>query len=97
MLGGGIAKSLTEHLRSYQLLLEQNIRIAPTLTSVELGDFSGAAGGVVSALHAVYLDLGVHPSSLAALPKSNALSPGSIHDIGRIASPHPEGWPKLNC
>lgn len=95
VMGGGIAKSLTEHRRSYQLFLEQNIRIVPTLTSVELGDFSGAAGGVVSALHAVYLDLGVQPPSLAALPESNALSPESIHDIGRIVSPHPEGWPKL--
>jgi predicted NBD/HSP70 family sugar kinase len=85
VLGGGIAKSLTDHLGSYQLLLEQNIRIAPTLTSVELGDFSGAAGGVVSALHAVYLDLGVQPSSLSVLPKSNALSPESIRDVGRVA------------
>jgi predicted NBD/HSP70 family sugar kinase len=84
VLGGGIAKSLTDSLGSYQLLLERNIRIAPTLTSVELGDFSGAAGGVVSALHAVYLDLGVQPSSLSALPKSNALSLKSIHDIRRV-------------
>jgi predicted NBD/HSP70 family sugar kinase/biotin operon repressor len=84
VLGGGIAKSLTDSLESYQLLLERNIRIAPTLTSVELGDFSGAAGGVVAALHAVYLDLGVQSSSLSALPKSNALSPKSIHDIRRV-------------
>lgn len=84
VLGGGIAKSLTDDLGSYQLRLEQNIRIAPTLTSVELGDFSGAAGGVVAALHAVYLDLGVKPSSLSALPRSNALSPKSIHDIRRV-------------
>jgi predicted NBD/HSP70 family sugar kinase/biotin operon repressor len=84
VLGGGIAKSLTDSLESYQLLLERNIRIAPTLTSVELGDFSGAAGGVVAALHAVYLDLGVQSSSLSALPKSNALSPKSIHDISRV-------------
>jgi predicted NBD/HSP70 family sugar kinase len=85
VLGGGIAKSLTENLASYQLLLEQNIRIAPTLTSVELGDFSGAAGGVVAALHAVYLDLGVQPSSLSVLPKSNALSPKSIHDMRGVS------------
>ncbi|SFN51272.1 ROK family transcriptional regulator [Mycetocola miduiensis] len=84
VLGGGIAKSLTENLGSYQRLLEQNIRIAPTLTRVELGDFSGAAGAVVAALHAVYLDLGVQPSSLSALPKSNTLSPESIHDIRRV-------------
>jgi predicted NBD/HSP70 family sugar kinase/biotin operon repressor len=84
VLGGGIAKSLTDSLESYQLLLERNIRIAPTLTSVELGDFSGAAGGVVAALHAVYLDLGVQASSLSALPKSNALSPKSIRDIRRV-------------
>jgi hypothetical protein len=39
---------------------------------------------VVSALHAVYLDLGVQSSSLSALPKSNALSPESIRDVGRV-------------
>jgi hypothetical protein len=45
------------------------------------GDFSGAAGGVVAALHAAYLELGVQPPSLSTLPKSNALSLQSIHDI----------------
>jgi glucokinase len=81
VLGGGIAKSLVGDLGRYQERLEQTIRIAPTLTSAELGDFSGAAGGVVSALHAVYLTLGVEPSALSALPKTDLLTPSSI---GRI-------------
>ncbi|WP_291046795.1 ROK family transcriptional regulator [Herbiconiux sp.] len=81
VLGGGIAKSLVGDLGRYQERLEQTIRIAPTLTSAELGDFSGAAGGVVSALHAVYLTLGVEPAALSALPKTDLLTPSSI---GRI-------------
>lgn len=81
VLGGGIAKSLVGDLGRYQERLEQTIRIAPTLTSAELGDFSGAAGGVVSALHAVYLTLGVEPAALSALPKTDLLTPSSIRRI----------------
>lgn len=81
VLGGGIAKSLVGDLGRYQERLEQTIRIAPTLTSAELGDFSGAAGGVVSALHAVYLTLGVEPAALSALPKTDLLTPTSIRRI----------------
>jgi predicted NBD/HSP70 family sugar kinase/biotin operon repressor len=81
VLGGGIAKSLVGDLDRYQERLEQTIRIAPTLTSAELGDFSGAAGGVVSALHAVYLTLGVEPAALSALPKTDLLTPASIRRI----------------
>ncbi|MCS5720754.1 ROK family transcriptional regulator [Herbiconiux sp. CPCC 203407] len=81
VLGGGIAKSLVGDLGRYQERLEQTIRIAPTLTSAELGDFSGAAGGVVSALHTVYLTLGVEQAALSALPKTDLLTPTSIRRI----------------
>jgi len=78
VLGGGIAKSLTDRLDEYQTALEQTLRIAPTLTSVELGDFSGAAGGVVAALHSVYSSLGVEASALSGLPTSDALTPDTV-------------------
>ena len=81
VLGGGIAKSLTASLSRYQALLQQTIRIAPTLAWVELGDYSGAAGGVVAALHAVYLGLGVEASALSTLPKSHALTLESLQNI----------------
>ncbi|WP_440709494.1 ROK family protein [Herbiconiux sp. YIM B11900] len=84
VLGGGIAKSLTADLGAYQKRLEQTIRIAPTLTRAELGDFSGAAGGLVVALHAIYLSLGVDPAALATLPQSTALTPERIVQIAAI-------------
>jgi predicted NBD/HSP70 family sugar kinase len=87
VLGGGIAKSLIGKLELYQARLEQTIRIAPTLTTVELGDFSGAAGGVVAALHAVYLSLGVEASSLSSLPKAHVLTAQSIADIRNADAP----------
>lgn len=86
VLGGGIAKSLTGRLAEYQASLERTLRIAPSLTPVELGDFSGAAGGVVAALHSVYLDLGVEASALSGLPNSQALTPTRIDEIRGTAA-----------
>ncbi|MDR6685736.1 glucokinase [Arthrobacter sp. 1088] len=86
VLGGGIAKSLTTSLSRYQATLERNLRVSPTLVPAELGDFSGAAGAVVSSLRAIYADLGIQPEFLADLPATQALTPSSIGKA-RMISP----------
>lgn len=73
VLGGGIANSLTSSLDRYRTSLEQNLRVSPELATAQLGDFSGAVGSVVAALHTVYAGLGVEESTIVQLPNGDAL------------------------
>ncbi|MEW1821173.1 ROK family transcriptional regulator [Arthrobacter sp. NPDC080031] len=74
VLGGGIANSLASNLDRYQTALEQNLRASPRLAAAELGDFSGAVGAVVAALHRVYADLGIEEEAFVSLPGGDALT-----------------------
>jgi predicted NBD/HSP70 family sugar kinase/biotin operon repressor len=78
VLGGGIAKSLTSSLERYHASLLSNLRMAPQLLPASLGDYSGAVGAVVAALHTVYRGLGISERHLAGLPVSQTLTPDSI-------------------
>jgi predicted NBD/HSP70 family sugar kinase/biotin operon repressor len=73
VLGGGIANSLASSLDRYGAALEQNLRVSPDLAVAQLGDFSGAVGSVVAALHTVYGDLGVEEAAIVRLPMGDAL------------------------
>ncbi|MCK8607910.1 ROK family transcriptional regulator [Agromyces sp. C10] len=68
VLGGGIAKSLARDLARYEAMLEHHLGAAPRLTASELGDFAGATGAVVAALHEVYRGLGVDERAFGDLP-----------------------------
>lgn len=89
VLGGGIANSLTSTLDRYQLALEQNLRVSPTLASAELGDFSGSVGAVVAALHAAYEDLGIQEDTLIRLPHGTALARPQVDAARAHANPIP--------
>ena len=84
VLGGGIMKSLPVDLSYYQNQLENVLRLAPSLVHAELGDFSGAAGGVVSALRMAYEHLGIPVSALSELPRSENLT---LEKIQAVLSP----------
>jgi hypothetical protein len=68
VLCGGIAKSLTADLARYEAVLAHHLGTAPRLTASELGDFAGATGAVVAALHEVYRGLGVDDRAFGDLP-----------------------------
>lgn len=78
VLGGGISNSLLGSLSRYEDSLRQNLRVAPRLTLAELGDYSGAAGAIVSSLQAVYSKLGVDALALADLPAAHSLNAQTI-------------------
>ena len=78
VLGGGIAKALTSTLDRYQRALEQNLRASPKLAVAELGDFSGAVGAVVAALHCTYAELGVEEDTILQLPGGENLTVDKI-------------------
>jgi len=81
VLGGGISKSLTSSLDQYQDSLRQNLRTSPRLVPAALGDFSGAVGAVVSALHRVYRELGVEEGALGELPNDDTLDLATISKV----------------
>ncbi|GLI26404.1 sugar kinase [Agromyces rhizosphaerae] len=68
VLGGGIAKSLARDLGRYATVLEHHLGTAPRLVASELGDFAGATGAVVAALHEVYRGLGIDDRAFRDLP-----------------------------
>ena len=68
MLGGGIAPSLRGSLETITDALASNLGRSPRIVQAELGEFSGAYGAAVRALHRVYMDLGVQESELSRLP-----------------------------
>ncbi len=68
VLGGGVAASLTDDLACFEASLEQGLGVSPRLVGSVLGDFAGARGAVVVALHGVYLELGVDERALGRLP-----------------------------
>ncbi|WP_062077466.1 ROK family transcriptional regulator [Demequina globuliformis] len=78
VIGGGIAKSLRDALPTYQRRLRETLHVAPHLAYTVLGDFAGASGAVVAALHLAYADLGVEPASLAHLPAAGTLTASSL-------------------
>ncbi|WP_400994781.1 ROK family transcriptional regulator [Agromyces sp. GXQ0307] len=75
VLGGGIAKSLARDLGRYETVLEHHLGAAPRLTASELGDFAGATGAVVAALHEVYRDMGIDERAFGDLPVAAADPP----------------------
>ena len=81
VFGGGIAKSLASTLDRYQMALEQNLRVSPRLATADLGDFSGAVGGVVAALQRVYWDLGIDEAVIVSLPRGDSLSLDRIQEV----------------
>ena len=81
VLGGGIAKSLRTELDDYQRELSTILHTAPRLVYTELGDFAGAAGAVVAALHLLYLDLGVSPGDLVGVPGAATLNLESLSTV----------------
>ncbi|BDZ54025.1 ROK family transcriptional regulator [Agromyces marinus] len=68
VLGGGIAKSLAADLERYETMLAHHLGTAPRLVGSELGDFAGATGAVVAALHEIYRGMGVDERALGDLP-----------------------------
>lgn len=68
VLGGGIAASLAPAIDRYRIALEQSLRVSPAIVTAQLGDYSGAVGAAVAALHQVYTRLGVHPDTVVRLP-----------------------------
>lgn len=83
VVGGGIAKSLTGDLPRYEAELIRTLNASPALTYTELGDFSGAAGAVVAALHTLYAQLGAD-EDLSGLPSAGPLTAESIAGAGRV-------------
>lgn len=72
VLGGGIAKSLVDDLPRYESVLEHHLGTTPTLIGSALGDFAGATGAVVAALHEVYRELGVDDRAFGELPTATS-------------------------
>lgn len=68
VLGGGIAPSLTRSIEMLEAALVDNLGQAPRIAFAELGEFSGAYGAAVQALHRVYARMGVHEHDLSRLP-----------------------------
>ncbi|GAA1059137.1 ROK family transcriptional regulator [Agromyces bracchium] len=75
VLGGGIAKSLARDLGRYETVLEHHLGAAPRLLASELGDFAGATGAVVAALHEVYRGMGIDERAFGDLPVATADEP----------------------
>lgn len=96
VLSGGIGGALGPWLPRYQQAMEASLRIAPHLVLTELGEYSGALGAVVSALHLVYVGLGADPAALGELPAVDAIDPvalvRALHD-GVPAPRPPDGVP----
>lgn len=76
VLGGGIAKSLRTELTHYAEALRGTLNVAPQLSYTVLGDFAGAAGATVAALHTLYGQLGVE--DLAGLPAAGELTAQTV-------------------
>lgn len=68
VLGGGIAASLSGSLAIIEEAVASNLGQSPSITVAQLGDFSGAYGAAIQALHRMYRKLGVHEYDLARLP-----------------------------
>lgn len=68
VLGGGIAGSLVPHLGRYESALRAQLGSDVRLSATALGEYGGALGGAVAALHRLYLDVGVDPAALGELP-----------------------------
>lgn len=71
VVGGRIAGALRDQLATYHELLCEHISSPAELRTAALDEYSGAAGGVVAALHEVYAGLGVSPAALGQLPGEN--------------------------
>jgi predicted NBD/HSP70 family sugar kinase len=71
VLGGGIAPSLSGSLGIITDALTTNLGRSPRIVLAKLGEFSGAYGAAVRALHRVYVGLGVQDGELSRLPRRN--------------------------
>jgi predicted NBD/HSP70 family sugar kinase len=69
VLGGGIAPSLAASIPAITEALVTNLGRSPEIVLAQLGEYSGAFGATVRALHRVYIDLGVQESELSRLPR----------------------------
>ncbi|MBS1672926.1 MAG: ROK family protein [Actinobacteria bacterium] len=68
VLGGGIADSLVSHLGRYQDALRAQLGNEVQIAATALGEYGGALGGAVAALHRLYLEIGVDGSALGEIP-----------------------------
>ncbi|MBS1699375.1 MAG: ROK family transcriptional regulator [Actinobacteria bacterium] len=68
VLGGGIAESLAPHLGRYQEALRAQLGSDVRILATALGEFGGALGGAVAALHRLYLEIGVDATALGEIP-----------------------------
>lgn len=72
VLGGGIADSLAADLARYEGLIAQHMGHSPRLAPSALGEYAGAHGAAVAALHTRYRELGLDEGQLAGLPAPQA-------------------------
>lgn len=86
VLGGGIASSLKGSIDTITEALTTNLGRSPNIVLAKLGEFSGAYGAAVRALHRVYTDLGVQVDELSRLPRRPADS-AQLAAQGLSASP----------
>lgn len=77
VLGGGISTSLGGSLETLGVELGNNLGVVPRLALAQLGDFSGAYGAAVHALHSVYRGMGVHDYDLPRLPQNKMTATAS--------------------
>lgn len=68
VLGGGVSASLADDLERYETMLTHHLGVAPRLVFSTLGEYAGAHGAAVAALHDRYRALGVRETELATLP-----------------------------
>jgi predicted NBD/HSP70 family sugar kinase/biotin operon repressor len=68
VVGGRIGAAIASDLPTYQAALAAGLRASPELVPGQLGDLSGALGAAVAAVRVLYVDLGVDPTHLGALP-----------------------------
>jgi len=87
VIGGGIAKSLRGSLDFYQQELTSTLHMAPSLVATALGDFAGAAGAAVGALHLIYADFEVSDRDMVGLPAAGTLTADSVVAVALPADP----------
>lgn len=75
VLGGGITDSLSPHLGRYESALRAQLGTDVRVAATALGEFGGALGGAVAALHRLYLEIGVDATALGEIPHPSETTP----------------------
>ena len=81
IVGGQVGHALAADTDRYREGLQAALRVAPEITVVALGDFSGAAGAVADGLQQSYRELGVSDDGVSGLPAGAALNLASVHEV----------------